>query len=66
MWLVIIILFTQTPCSNGWVITRDIANMFFIVILLVIAFATILQIEQYNYKKWLPKLILMAILINFL
>lgn len=51
--------------SNGWVIARDVANMFFIVILLVIAFATILQIEQYNYKKWLPKLILMAILINF-
>lgn len=51
--------------SNGWVIARDVANMFFIVILLVIAFGTILQIEQYNYKKWLPKLILMAILINF-
>ena len=50
---------------NGWVIARDISNMFFVVILLIIAFATILRIENYSYKKWLPKLILMAILINF-
>ena len=51
--------------SNGWVIVRDVCNMFFVLILLIIAFATILRIEEYNYKKWLPKLILMAILINF-
>ncbi len=51
--------------TTGWSMVRDIANMFFIVILLIIAFATILQIEKYNYKKWLPKLILMAILINY-
>jgi len=51
--------------SHGWTVARDVANMFFVVILLIIAFATILRIESYNYKKWLPKLILMAILINF-
>lgn len=51
--------------TNGWVAVRDICNMFFVVVLLVIAFATILRIESYNYKKWLPKLILMAILINY-
>jgi len=51
--------------SNGWIIMRDVCNMFFVLILLVIAFATILKIENYSYKKWLPKLILMAILINF-
>jgi hypothetical protein len=51
--------------SYGWVLVRDICNMFFVVILLLIAFGTILNIEKYNYKKWLPKLILMAILINF-
>src|SRR5665811_2039031 len=50
---------------NGWRVARDVANMFFVVVLLVIAFGTILQLENYNYKKWLPKLILMAILINF-
>src|SRR5680860_214359 len=50
---------------NGWRVARDVANMFFVVVLLIIAFGTILQLENYNYKKWLPKLILMAILINF-
>ncbi len=49
----------------GWVIVRDICNMFFVVVLLIIAFGTILHLENYSYKKWLPKLILMAILINF-
>jgi hypothetical protein len=51
--------------ENGWVIVRDICNMFFVLILLIIAFVTILKLEEYSYKKWLPKLILMAILINF-
>jgi len=51
--------------SYGWVLVRDICNMFFVVILLLIAFGTILQQEKYNYKVWLPKLVLMAILINF-
>lgn len=50
---------------EGWVIVRDLSNMFFVVILLVIAFSTILHLENYSYKKWLPKLILMAVLINF-
>lgn len=49
----------------GWVMVRDVANMGFIVILLVIAFGTILGIEQYEWKKSLGKLILAAIFINF-
>ena len=51
--------------KNGWVIVRDLCNMFFILILLVIAFAAILRIESYNLKKTLPKLLIMAVLINF-
>jgi hypothetical protein len=50
---------------NGWVIVRDICNMFFILFLLIIAFATILRVESYNAKKLLPKLLIMAVLINF-
>lgn len=50
---------------NGWIIVRDICNMFFVVILLIIAFGTILRLENYSFKKTLPKLMLMAILINF-
>ncbi len=49
----------------AWAIIRDFCNMFFILILLIIAFATILRIESYNMKKWLPKLLIMAVLINF-
>jgi len=51
--------------KKGWVVVRDLANMFFILVFLIIAFATILRVESYNYKKHLPKLFLMAILINF-
>jgi hypothetical protein len=50
---------------QGWVIIRDLCNMSFILILLVIAFATILRQENFSAKKMLPKLLLMAILINF-
>lgn len=51
--------------KDAWIIIRDMCNMFFILILLVIAFATILRVETYNAKKLLPKLIIMAVLINF-
>ena len=53
------------PVTFGWVIVRDVCNMFFILILLIIAFGTILRIPQYNFKTLLPKLVIMAILINF-
>ena len=54
-----------TAVVTGWVIVRDLANMFFVLILLVISIATILRVEAYSYKKLLPKLLLMAVLINF-
>ena len=49
----------------GWTMVRDIANMFFVFILLIIAFGTILGSEQYEYKKLLFKFILAAVLVNF-
>jgi hypothetical protein len=58
--------FTTAPAVvKGWVVVRDIGNMVFIVALLIIAIATILKIETYQWKKALPKLIIMAVLINF-
>ncbi len=56
---------TEAGVIAGWAVVRDFSNMFFILILLIIAFATVLRVESYNYKRWLPKLIIMAILINF-
>lgn len=55
----------EAPIVEAWIIIRDFCNMLFILILLIIAFGTILRIESYNVKKLLPKLIIMAILINF-
>ncbi len=54
-----------TAVEKGWVIVRDLCNMFFIIVLLVIAFGTILKIETYRYNRLLGKLILYAFLINF-
>lgn len=50
---------------SGWEVIRDFCNMFFVLILLIIAFATILRRESYSIKALLPKLIIMAVLINF-
>lgn len=50
---------------DGWIITRDLANMFFIFILLYIAIATILEIAAYNAKALLARLIIVALLLNF-
>lgn len=49
----------------GWGLVRDLANMFFIVVLLIIAFSTILKIQSYHYQKTFMKLVIMAVLINF-
>ncbi len=49
----------------GWNMIRDVANMFFVVFLLVIAFGTILGLEQYEWKKTLIKLVMSAFLVNF-
>ncbi len=49
----------------GWVMIRDVTNMFFVVILLLIAFGTILGIEQYEWKRLLVKFIMAAIFVNF-
>ncbi|MFA5069837.1 MAG: hypothetical protein WC528_00995 [Patescibacteria group bacterium] len=54
-----------TAVVKGWVIVRDVCNMLFIAILLVIAFGTIFKWEAYRYTRLLPKFILMAVLINF-
>lgn len=58
--------FTDLPVIiEAWSTVRDFANMFFIVILLVIAFGTLFGLEAYSWKKLLPKMILAAILINY-
>ena len=50
----------------GFNFTRDLANMLFILILAWVGFATILRIETYEVKKIIPKLVIIALLINFI
>ncbi|MEK9152381.1 MAG: hypothetical protein AAB692_03365, partial [Patescibacteria group bacterium] len=59
--------FVNSPAvANGWIIVRDLTNMFFILVLLVLAFGTMLGVEGYTYKnKMLVKLLTMAVVINF-
>lgn len=49
----------------GWNFTAGLANMILVLIFLIIAFAFILKIETFQAKKALPRLIIVALLINF-
>lgn len=49
----------------GWVISRDLANLGFVLTIILIAFATILRFETYGAKKLLSRLIIAALLVNF-
>lgn len=49
----------------GWPIARDLANIFFVVVLVIIGIATALRLEGYQAKKALPTLIFIILLINF-
>ncbi len=51
--------------NNGWRIVRDICNNFFIIMLLIISVGTILRLQNYSYRQLLPKLLIVAVLINF-
>lgn len=48
-----------------WSLIRDMLNIAFILVLLFSAFATIFQVTNYNYKKILLNLVIMALLVNF-
>ena len=49
----------------GWTIARDIANIFFILVLLTIAIMTILRVSSYQAKTMFFKFVVVALLINF-
>lgn len=49
----------------GWTLTRDLTNIFFVLALVVIGLATALRWNDYQAKKALPTLIIIALLINF-
>ena len=57
--------FSECIVNIGWTFTRDLMNVFFILILVFIAIAYILRLDTFGMKKALPKLIIIALLINF-
>lgn len=57
--------FVTPGVVTGWEVVRDLVNMGFILVLLAVAFGTILNLKDYNVKEILPKLVVVALLINF-
>src|SRR3989344_4190209 len=56
---------TEPIVELGWKTLRDVSNMFFVLILLIVAIGTIIKWDVINYRQNLRRLILMALLINF-
>jgi hypothetical protein len=54
-----------TAVQVGWVVVRDLVNMFFILVLLIMAFAIILGFSNYGSPQTVRDLFIMAIVINF-
>jgi hypothetical protein len=60
--------FFSNGVNAGWTITRNFANLFFALILLIIAIATVLNVgalSNYTAKRMLPTFIFVALFINF-
>jgi len=58
--------FTGVAAVNaGWQVCRDIVNIGFVLVLLILAFDSVLQLNKYQIKTILPRLIIAALLINF-
>lgn len=55
----------QPAVQVGWTIVRDVCNNFFIVLMLMMAVGTALNFQSYQWRAMLPKILIMAVLINF-
>lgn len=52
--------------SAGWVIVRDVMNIFFVMVLIVIAMGTMFgATNRFKWYQQVPRLLLFALLINF-
>lgn len=57
---------TNSPLYHMWMVVRDIANICFVIAILVIVYSqlTSIGISNYGIKKLLPRLIIGAVLVN--
>lgn len=51
--------------NESWTIIRNFVNLFFVLILIVMAFGTIFDIQKYTWKNMLAPFLIAALLINF-
>jgi len=56
---------TPAVVGAGWEFTLGFVNMLFILILVFYGLTTILRIKEYDIRKTLPKVLAIAILVNF-
>jgi hypothetical protein len=58
--------FMSSPAvDTGWIVVRDIANMFFVAMFLVIAIGTIVNPGRFQGMRAIVRLLLYAIFVNF-
>jgi hypothetical protein len=57
--------YRSTFVVQGWGIVRDFCNMFFIFVLLYIAFATILNLHGFKTKEMIINVVIIGLLMNF-
>ncbi|MEO6109517.1 MAG: hypothetical protein ABIP50_00715 [Candidatus Saccharimonadales bacterium] len=57
---------TANPTYNAWIIMRNVANVAFVIVFLIIIFSQLTGagITNYGVKKMLPRLVIAAILVN--
>ena len=51
--------------ETGWTLVRDLTNLGFVLVIIIIAISTIIRYEKYAMKALLPKLVGAAIIVNF-
>ncbi len=56
---------TSQVIGTGWAVVRDSVNMFFVIILIIIAMGTIFGISRFQWRQQVPRLLILAIVINF-
>jgi len=49
----------------GWKISRDVANLGFVLLTVIMAFTTIIRVQSYGAKKLLLNLVIAAVVVNF-
>ena len=57
--------YNVTVVDQSWTIIRDFVNMFFILVLIIMAFGTIFDIKKYTWREMLAPFLIAALLVNF-